>query len=131
MRFVDCGAWYALFVPADANHQAADGWLSANPCRLITTDYIIDETLTLMRARGYPKRALDFGRTVFGGGLAEVHYLTRGEIAEAWRVFERFQDKEWSFTDCTSKVVMEMLGITEAFASDHHFRQFGTVTVVP
>jgi predicted nucleic acid-binding protein len=44
----------------------------------------------------------------------------------AWEVFERFnQDKEWSFTDCTSKVVMENLGIQHVFAFDHHFDQMG------
>lgn len=131
MTFVDCGAWYALFVPADPNHPAADGWLTANPGRLVTTDYVIDETLTLLRARGYPKRALDFGRAAFGGGVAEVHYLTRAEIAAAWQVFERFQDKDWSFTDCTSYVVLRDRDIAQAFSLDHHFRQFGTVAVVP
>ncbi len=45
-------------------------------------------------------------------------------------VFRRYQDKQWSFTDCTSKVLIERLGIAEAFAFDHHFEQFGTVTRV-
>jgi predicted nucleic acid-binding protein len=53
------------------------------------------------------------------------------EILRAWEVFRHFADKEWSFTDCTSKVVMEDLGIDTAFTFDHHFRQFGSVTVVP
>lgn len=25
----------------------------------------------------------------------------------AWEVFQKFEDKAWSFTDCTSRVVME------------------------
>lgn len=29
---------------------------------------------------------------------------------------EEFDDKDWSFTDCTSKVVMEQLSIKVAFA---------------
>jgi predicted nucleic acid-binding protein len=49
----------------------------------------------------------------------------------AWETFERFADKDWSFTDCTSKVVIEQLGITHAFSFDHHFQQFGTVQLVP
>ena len=43
----------------------------------------------------------------------------------------RFRDKNWSFTDCTSRMVMEKLAIGTAFAFDQHFRQFGTVSVVP
>ena len=55
--------------------------------------------------------------------LATVHYLTPEEIHAAWQVFQRLRDKNWSFTDCTSKVVMERLGCTRATAFDDHFRQ--------
>ena len=53
------------------------------------------------------------------------------DLTLAWQTFEQFDDKSWSFTDCTSKVVMEQRGIRKAFAFDHHFYQFGTVQVVP
>ncbi|HEX9987631.1 MAG TPA: hypothetical protein VGE45_04035, partial [Chloroflexia bacterium] len=59
------------------------------------------------------------------------YYLIEEDILTAWQVFRTYADKEWSFTDCTSKVVIEKLGITHAFAFDQHFRQFGTVAVVP
>ncbi|MEX2015753.1 MAG: hypothetical protein WD873_03880 [Candidatus Hydrogenedentales bacterium] len=52
-------------------------------------------------------------------------------LANAWDVFRRYDDKRWSFTDCTIRVVMERLGVTTAFAFDAHFRQFESVTVVP
>ena len=38
---------------------------------------------------------------------------------------------DWSFTDCTSKTVMDSLGIRTAFAFDGHFREFGSIEVVP
>jgi predicted nucleic acid-binding protein len=47
------------------------------------------------------------------------------------KTFKDFDDKDWSFTDCTSKVVIEQRRISQAFAFDHHFNQFGTVQVVP
>ena len=131
MTFVDSGAWFALYIPVDPHHKVASRWLAANRGPLTTTDYIIDETLTLMRARGQFDIALHFGAEVFAGDLATIHYLTPSEIAAAWEVFRTYADKEWSFTDCTSRVAMESLGIAEAFAFDQHFRQFGTVAVVP
>lgn len=131
MRFVDTSAWYALFVPTDFQHIPASKWLAENRGPLLMTDYVIDETLTLMRSRGQPDVALDFGRDAFAGRLATVHYLTRSEIDAAWDVFRTFVDKEWSFTDCTSKVVIEALGIPTAFAFDQHYRQFGSVAVAP
>jgi hypothetical protein len=63
--------------------------------------------------------------------IASVYHVSRADVAAAWRVFQKFSDKDWSFTDCVSKVVMEKLGLTVAFAFDHHFRQFGTVQLVP
>ena len=52
-------------------------------------------------------------------------------MANGWLAFSTFRDKDWSFTDCVSRVVMERLGITTEVAFDVHFRQFGNVAVVP
>ena len=131
MIFVDTGAWYASLVPTDPDHGRAAAWLARNHSPLITTDYILDETLTLLRARGERRRALLVGARFFQGAIAEIHKITNADLERAWDVFNQFEDKAWSFTDCTSKVVIEELGITVAFAFDHHFQQFGTVRVVP
>ena len=131
MIFVDTGAWYASLVPTDPDHVTAVQWLSGNHSPLLTTDYIIDETLTLLRARGERKRALVLGARFFHHGLADIHKITSTDLTLAWTTFEQFDDKNWSFTDCTSKVVMEQLSINVAFAFDHHFHQFGTIQVVP
>lgn len=52
MIFVDSGAWYSSLIPTDPDHAAALAWLAQNTEALLTTDYIVDETLTLLRARG-------------------------------------------------------------------------------
>lgn len=131
MIFVDTGAWYASTVPADVNHPAVRQWLDANAEPLLTTDYIIDETLTLLRIRGYRDLALDLGQTLLAGELADIVQVTEMDFQNAWQVFRQFHDKQWSFTDCTCKVMMERLGIKKAFAFDRHFRQFGSAIVVP
>jgi predicted nucleic acid-binding protein len=92
---------------------------------------VVDETLTLFRSRGEDQHALTFGAQVIDGSFAQIIAITEQDFAEAWDVFQRFADKEWSFTDCTSRVVMERLGIQRAFAFDDHFRQFGSATVLP
>ena len=43
----------------------------------------------------------------------------------ARRVFFRHRDKEYSFTDCTSLVVMQELKLRQALTTDEHFRQMG------
>lgn len=131
MIFVDTSAWFASVVPWDVDHQAATAWLSGNTEPLLTSDYVVDETLTLLRARGESARALAVGQEFFEGQLVTVHRLREAELREAWEIFRRFADKEWSFTDCTSRVLMEQQSITRAFAFDHHVHQFGTIRVVP
>ena len=131
MIFVDTGAWYASLVPTDPDYARAAQWLASNRSPLLTTDYVIDETLTLLRVRGERKRALLLGARFFHDGLAQIHKITNADLALAWETFEQFDDKDWSFTDCTSRVVMEQLNIRVAFAFDHHFKQFGTIQVVP
>jgi len=131
MIFVDTGAWFAAVVPTDPNHKRAADWLQNNNEILFTSDYVVDETLTLLRARGENKRALSIGKSLFAGELSIVHRLSGSDIARAWQIFEQFSDKDWSFTDCTSKAVMESAGITAAFAFGRHFAQFGDIVVVP
>lgn len=131
MIFVDTSAWFASVVPWDADHFAATDWLKENKSPLLTTDYVVDETLTLLRMRGENARALSLGSRFFAGEIATIHRLTNEQLLEAWHTFRQFSDKGWSFTDCTSKVTIEKLGVSRAFSLDRHFRQFGTVEVVP
>ncbi len=87
--------------------------------------------LTLLKARREMARAVSLGENILAGNLATLYRLSDHDLFETWRIFRTFQDKQWSFTDCSSKAVMDRLGVTTAFAFDHHFHQFGAVTVVP
>lgn len=129
VSFVDTSAWYSCLVSSESRHPVALGWLNSNSESLITTDYVIDETLTLLRVRGHNRAAIEFGRMMFEESWALIHHVDADDVRKAWKVFEKFADKEWSFTDCVSKVVMDRLELKQAFAFDHHFRQFGVVTV--
>ena len=65
MIFVDTVAWFASVVPSDRDHAAATRWPSQNTQPLITTDYIVDETLTLLKVRGQALRAALLGEQFF------------------------------------------------------------------
>jgi len=56
MIFVDTSAWFTAVVPSDPDHSAAASWLAINHEALLTTDYVVDETLTLLRVRGERRR---------------------------------------------------------------------------
>ncbi len=130
MIFVDTGAWFALSVPTDPDHRAAVDFMAASRDRLVTSDFIYDELLTLFRHRGEFERARDWVRQI-KAGKCELVAVQRSDIDLATEVFFHFHDKGWSFTDCVSRVLMERLRVVRAFSFDQHFRQFGTVAVVP
>lgn len=131
MVFVDTSAWFAKFVPDDPDHGRINAWLRANTEPVLTTDYCIDEVLTLLVARKQLPRALEAGRVFFHEGLVQLHFVTPQQIHRAWILFQQRAAAGWSFTDCTSKTVIDDLGIRTAAALDEHFRQFGNLTVVP
>lgn len=128
--FVDTGAWYAASVPSDPDHAAASSFLRSDRARLVTTNFIYDELLTLFRTRGHLERGKDWIAQVRQGRW-EVVSVSVDDVWLATDVFFNLSDKAWSFTDCTSRVVIARLGIQQAFALDDHFLQFGTVAVVP
>jgi predicted nucleic acid-binding protein len=129
--FVDSSAWFAVYSLRDSNHSIAAATIRSLQSELVTSDYVIDETLTLLRARNENQRAIAFGNRVIEGNWAKIVQIEESDFSAAWNIFRTYGDKGWSFTDCTSRVVMERLGIKKAFAFDEHFQQFGTVTVVP
>lgn len=125
MIFVETSGWFASSVPSDRDHEAAKKWLLVNQERLITTDYVIDETLTLFRSRGEHVRSLSIADRFFSNNVLTA------DIGQTFELFKKFSDKDWSFTDCSSKFVCEKFGIGHALSFDNHFRQFGSLTVVP
>lgn len=129
--FVDTGVFYSAFVTNSSAHDACSLLIADAKLRLLTTDYVIDELVTLLVARGQRKAAITYVPSLLSGATCEVHRVTDTDFAEAWRLVQRFTDKLWSFTDCTSYAVMQRLGITEALSLDDHFRQFGFASVLP
>ena len=132
MIFIDTGAWFALLAEDDEDHHAAVTWRRANKKkRLVTTDYVVAELLNLMNARRQKQRVKKVVSELRGKRQASLERVQEEDFEKALDMFQERQDKRWSFTDCVSLVVMRRLGVKIAFAFDKHFRQFGTITVVP
>lgn len=129
--FVDTGGWFAYFVRRDPDHPAAVGWMRQNREPLLTTDFTLDELFTLLKLRESHRVAVAAGVALLDQRVTQLEKVAEADFRAARQVFEQYNDKKWSFTDCTSKVIMERLGITHAFAFDRHFDEFGTVIRVP
>ncbi|MBI5208228.1 MAG: PIN domain-containing protein [Candidatus Firestonebacteria bacterium] len=132
MIFIDTSAWIALEDRKDINHQKAleiKNELFISRSRLITTNYILDETYTLMLLNVGYRKTVEFKYKLdefIKNNLVIVYYITSEIEHIAWKIFEDFnKDKTWSFTDCASKVIIEKVGLREIFTFDHHFEQMG------
>lgn len=128
--FADTSAWFAIKDAGDAGHASAMNFMSQRPY-LVTTDFVIDETITLVRAHLGHRDAVDIGERLWRGEMATIIWVTPEDEQAAWELFKRYDDKEFSFTDCTSLVVMRRLGLSHAFTFDEDFEQTGEFIRVP
>jgi uncharacterized protein len=128
--FVDTGAWFAYVNAGDQDHRRLRAVLDDPPGRLVTTTYVFDESVTLTRARLGHRPAVTVGRALLDAGLVELIHVMPADEKAAWTLFEHRPDKSYSFTDCTSFVVMRRERISTAIALDAHFSQEG-FTVLP
>jgi predicted nucleic acid-binding protein len=126
--FVDTSGWMACADGADPAHRrtcaARDAGLEAGQM-LVTTDFVVDETLTLIRFRLGLDAADTWWQRLDGSRRVRWERIDSDRFERARDVFLRYRDKDFSFTDCTSFVVMRELRLTQALATDRHFRQMG------
>ena len=116
--FVDTWAWLVL---ANDRDPAFDGVsrlraaAAAQAGAWVTTDYVLDETMTRLFAGAPFAQARRFMEGVFEAsrrGLLDIEHVTPERFAQAWRLRLRYRDKpRISFTDLTSFVVMRELGL--------------------
>jgi len=126
--FVDTGGFYALISPESAAHARAIRIMEAaaqeRRCA-VTTDYILDETATLLRARGLTKLLAEFFHLTEESQALTIEWISPGRFAVARKFMLKHLDQEFSFTDCVSFVVMRELRLNDALATDSHFRIAG------
>jgi predicted nucleic acid-binding protein len=130
MIFVDTSAWYAAYVPSDGNQERVAELLTMEDDVVVTTDFVVDETITLLLARGERRRAVKFGEDLLRTEICRLELVTLADLSLAYDLICRFDDKHWSFTDCTSFVVMRRLPNARALTLDNDFRQMPGIVVV-
>jgi hypothetical protein len=126
VTFADTGGFVALLRQKDRHHRATQAFMAQRPI-LVTTDYVVDETVTLLLTRLGRKAAERFLDSIQKSRLVRVEMVGNDGFQQAIALFRRHPDKEWSFTDCTFFAVRERLHLTHAFAFDTHFEQRGFI----
>lgn len=107
--FMDSGGFYALVSPDSETHELAVEIMQAaaqQRRRAVTTDYFIDETATLLRARGLTKLLAEFFRLAEESQALSIEWTSPDRFAAARKFMLKHLDQEFSFTDCVSFVVI-------------------------
>ena len=122
--FVDTAYVLALASKRDSFNSRAEALkrqIKQEEVELVTTEAVLLEIATALRSPRYRKLAVASIEELQRSAL--VLPLTPMLLHEAWEMYKRHTDKEWSWVDTISFVVMRREGMAEALTSDHHFEQ--------
>lgn len=129
--FVDTWGWLVLANDRDPAFDAVAELRRqyAENGQWVTSDYVLDETITRLFAATPFRQAETFCKAIFEtqkAGVLGIEPIHTKRFDEAYRLRLRYRDKpRISFTDLTSFVVMRELGIRHVLTADAHFRHAG------
>ena len=132
--FIDTSAFVALADKSDKNHSSARRLLktlSRTRRPLITSTDVLDEVVTLLRMRIGHGVAVRAGDAILDSAWCRMLEIDSALRESAWRLFKRYDDQMFSFTDCTSFAVMTALNAEEAFTFDRRDFSAGGFTALP
>ena len=130
--FIDTWGWIVMLNKRESLHNdinalykkaRRDGWT------ICTTDYVLDETWTLLFRR-LPSEVAIKAMNIISEAVSQaylaVEWISPERFERAKDLRLKFQDKsEISFTDLTSIVVMKELGLKAVLTNDDHFMHVG------
>lgn len=126
--FIDSSFFKGLIDPKDDFYKKANKiWLKFrdNGIKLATSNYIIDETLTVLRSKCNLETAMKLRNLLAENSqIIKIIRVTTEDEAKAWQWFVENWSK-LSFTDCVSFAVMKRLGLRRVAAFDEHFGRAG------
>lgn len=126
--FIDTSGFYAVLVGKDEKHdQAKEVFREVAEAAgvFVTTDYILDETVTLLRARGFGHLLPGFMHRTLNSRACRVEWMDSQRFRQTWDLQQKCADQGWSFTDCFSFWIMDGLEIRKALTKDQHFEHCG------
>ena len=119
---VDTSALIAFFVHTEQHHNVARSYVGTHPdTRWIILDTVFDEFVTWMRKKVSITSSIQIGHI-----LREEHiyiHLSEADDTATWDYFSRYDDKLWSYTDCSILTVAHKLNVHNVFAFDAHIQQ--------
>lgn len=128
MIFIDTGAFIAKYLTADQYHaKSVEIWseLEAKKAKIITSNFILDETFTLLARQANYDFSAKIARIIYHSSVIKILRPTHDTELRALALFDKFSDQKVSFTDCVSFQLMKEHRIKTTFSFDRHFEWAG------
>ena len=119
---VDTSALIAFFVSSEKHHHAVKNYFVMHPdAKWVILSTVFDETVTWLRVKISISASISIGHLL----RQEHRYIALSEADDSatWQAFYRYDDKLWSYTDCSLLVMSQRLNIPTVAALDEHIRQ--------
>jgi predicted nucleic acid-binding protein len=132
--FVDTSGLYALADHRDPSRVAVErcvAGLVKSGAGLVVSDYIVDEACTLAKARGGGYAAIRLLEILERSEGIRLVWIGEERFGVAKAFFRKHADHGYSFTDCSSFVLMSEMGIHDALSTDRHFVEAGFRCLLP
>lgn len=130
--FIDTWGWLTLRDRDESRHKDVKEFYRQFRDQngiIYTSDYVLDETITLLFRRlplKTAKGSLAKIDKAIKEGYLQVEWVTPERFEKAKGLRLKYQDKpKISFTDLTSMVVMKELGVKDIITGDEHFEHVG------
>jgi predicted nucleic acid-binding protein len=129
---VDTSALIAFFVGSKKYHHSIKSYFLQNPgARWVILSSVFDETVTWLRVKVSIQASIQVGHLLRKEHLY-IHLSDDDDLA-TWETFCRYDDKFWSYTDCSLLVMAQRLNVLNVAAFDEHIRQMAGlgITCIP
>ena len=132
MIFVDTGALLARYLRQDQYHRlATETWQRLEQTPLVTSNFVLDETLTLLGRRASYAFAAERFHSIYASNAFTILRPALADELAAVKLFTKYADQRVSFTDALSFVLMRKQGIRQVFSFDQHFSYAGFKLIPP
>jgi hypothetical protein len=128
--FADTSGWASWLDRSQPFHATARAIVDERcdaGAKFVTTNYVLAELVALLtRPLRVPRPVqIQLMADLRAASWVTIIHLDRDAEDQVWQFWGDRPDKEWSWVDCASFVVMGQLSLTEALTTDHHFEQAG------
>jgi predicted nucleic acid-binding protein len=129
--YIDTSAFYALIDRSDTCHIAAKAlWpaLIKNEIDLLTSSYVVSETMTILQKRLGQEAASLWHKAVLG--VVDIQWVDRSLHNLGYELWMSLGRLGFSLVDCVGHILMNQQQVTRAFCFKTHYAHQG-IALVP